>query len=336
MMESTAEDSPSTAPTESDDVHTSQSEAVENVKKRKGSRAATRACMYCQRSHMSCEDARPCKRCVKRGIGHLCRDPESKRSSRAPKYLAADKEYGDTVSGSPSKLARSSHSVPFTVLPRPQENLARIPKTEVSSTSAVSDTVDVSSVQYETAEANFTFVLKRLFRYIGEPVGLVTTLEELRQDICRFYFERLHALTGTSTPCALDPEYRAIRIAGTLSTLNDLNDPALIIVDAGRIHSANRAACDLLQMTRTQLHGRMLIFELLHTEDAFGYYQRVCAFACQDAKKAMRMRCRLARTETVTNVEKPLEVIVTQSIFRDPRGIPCFHTVTFTRLDDLQ
>eukprot|EP00743_Colponemidia_sp_Colp-15_P010454 GILK01011511.1.p1 GENE.GILK01011511.1~~GILK01011511.1.p1 ORF type:complete len:356 (+),score=20.84 GILK01011511.1:67-1068(+) len=333
-MESTA-DPPSPRPTDSDNVHTSPSEAVGNGKKRKGSRSATRACMYCQRSHMSCEDARPCKRCVKRGIGHLCRDPESKRTSRAPKYLAADKDYvGDTASSPPSVMVRGNHSVPFTVLPSPPEHtLSRASKS--SSASSVSDTADSSSVQYETAEANFTFVLQRLFRYIGEPVGVVTELEELRQAMCRFYFEKLHALTGVSAPCALDTDYRTIKMAATLSTLNDLNDPALILVDAGRIYSANRAACDLLQMTRTQLQGKMWIFELLHTGDAFAYYQRVCAFACQHANKAMRMRCRLARTEMVANVERPLEVVLTQSIFRDPRGIPCFHTVTFTRLDDL-
>ncbi|KAJ2689360.1 Transcription factor, partial [Coemansia spiralis] len=36
----------------------------------------SRACVYCQRSHMSCNDERPCSRCVKRSIAHLCRDKE--------------------------------------------------------------------------------------------------------------------------------------------------------------------------------------------------------------------------------------------------------------------
>ena len=35
-----------------------------------------KACVFCKRSHMPCEEARPCKRCVKRGISHLCRDAE--------------------------------------------------------------------------------------------------------------------------------------------------------------------------------------------------------------------------------------------------------------------
>lgn len=32
------------------------------------------ACRFCRRSHMSCDAGRPCSRCVKRDIAHLCRD----------------------------------------------------------------------------------------------------------------------------------------------------------------------------------------------------------------------------------------------------------------------
>ncbi|SSD59343.1 related to Regulator of drug sensitivity 2 [Saccharomycodes ludwigii] len=32
------------------------------------------ACLYCRRSHVLCNDERPCARCIKRGIQHLCHD----------------------------------------------------------------------------------------------------------------------------------------------------------------------------------------------------------------------------------------------------------------------
>lgn len=32
------------------------------------------ACVYCRRSHMTCDLERPCVRCKKRNIGHLCHD----------------------------------------------------------------------------------------------------------------------------------------------------------------------------------------------------------------------------------------------------------------------
>lgn len=45
------------------------------MKKRKSrKKKVDQACVYCRRSHMICDDARPCLRCIKRGIGHLCHD----------------------------------------------------------------------------------------------------------------------------------------------------------------------------------------------------------------------------------------------------------------------
>jgi hypothetical protein len=35
-----------------------------------------KACLFCKRSHMTCDEERPCRRCVKRGIPHMCADEE--------------------------------------------------------------------------------------------------------------------------------------------------------------------------------------------------------------------------------------------------------------------
>lgn len=37
-------------------------------------RKVNQACVFCQRSHMTCDSERPCQRCIKRRIGHLCHD----------------------------------------------------------------------------------------------------------------------------------------------------------------------------------------------------------------------------------------------------------------------
>jgi len=50
-------------------------------------RKVTKACFYCQKSHMSCDKDRPCKRCISRNIGHLCKDTEAKRRGRKGNYL---------------------------------------------------------------------------------------------------------------------------------------------------------------------------------------------------------------------------------------------------------
>lgn len=58
---------------------------TDNGKKKR--RKVNHACVYCRRSHMTCDLQRPCARCVKRDIGHLChdepRDPPKRNKSEA-------------------------------------------------------------------------------------------------------------------------------------------------------------------------------------------------------------------------------------------------------------
>ncbi|KAH9924975.1 uncharacterized protein BXZ73DRAFT_91157 [Epithele typhae] len=55
-------------------------------KKKKGSkrRKVNHACLYCRRSHMTCDEGRPCQRCVKREIGHLCHDERRAPTKEKP------------------------------------------------------------------------------------------------------------------------------------------------------------------------------------------------------------------------------------------------------------
>lgn len=43
----------------------------------------SRSCVFCRRSHLICDDQRPCARCIKRDIAHLCTD-EALSSSATP------------------------------------------------------------------------------------------------------------------------------------------------------------------------------------------------------------------------------------------------------------
>ncbi|AGO11358.1 AaceriACR107Wp [[Ashbya] aceris (nom. inval.)] len=64
-----------------------------STKKRK---KVVKACVFCRRSHMICDDRRPCSRCIKRDIGHLCCDEKLQpgadrlRSQSPPRAEAFD------------------------------------------------------------------------------------------------------------------------------------------------------------------------------------------------------------------------------------------------------
>ncbi|KAI9094302.1 hypothetical protein DFS34DRAFT_651989 [Phlyctochytrium arcticum] len=42
-------------------------------------RKVCQACILCRKAHMSCDEARPCGRCVKRGMAHLCLDAPKRK-----------------------------------------------------------------------------------------------------------------------------------------------------------------------------------------------------------------------------------------------------------------
>ncbi|KAJ7594293.1 transcription activator of gluconeogenesis ERT1 [Mycena floridula] len=47
-----------------------------------------RACFHCQKAHLTCDDSRPCQRCVKRGIATTCTEGHRKKA----KYLLDEEE----------------------------------------------------------------------------------------------------------------------------------------------------------------------------------------------------------------------------------------------------
>ncbi|CEH18504.1 related to rds2-regulator of drug sensitivity [Ceraceosorus bombacis] len=57
------------------------------------------ACIYCRRSHMTCDESRPCKRCIKRDIGHLCHDEATQSSVSAANPRRGSSSATVTASG---------------------------------------------------------------------------------------------------------------------------------------------------------------------------------------------------------------------------------------------
>ncbi|KAF9570351.1 hypothetical protein EC968_001964 [Mortierella alpina] len=80
-------------------------------KKRAGPkrRKVTHACVYCRRSHMTCDDGRPCQRCIKRNIGHLCHD-EPKPSAAAAASNQQSASASSSNAGTPAPSGGISRS----------------------------------------------------------------------------------------------------------------------------------------------------------------------------------------------------------------------------------
>ncbi|KAK3697135.1 Transcription factor [Vermiconidia calcicola] len=77
-----------------------QSNNAEDHNGKKKRRKVNHACVYCRRSHMTCDLERPCARCVKRDIGHLCHDeprdpPKRSKSEVGVAEIAPATDMGD-------------------------------------------------------------------------------------------------------------------------------------------------------------------------------------------------------------------------------------------------
>ncbi|RGP64108.1 transcription factor [Fusarium longipes] len=77
-------------------------------------RKVNHACVYCRRSHMTCDLERPCTRCIKRNIGHLChdepRDADSKKAKSVQSTQSIQTPSVVDESDAQSDMARSSIS----------------------------------------------------------------------------------------------------------------------------------------------------------------------------------------------------------------------------------
>ncbi|KAK6360251.1 hypothetical protein TWF730_006399 [Orbilia blumenaviensis] len=74
-------------------------------------RKVNHACVYCRRSHMTCDDERPCTRCVKRNIGHLCRDEVRDVKRLKPESNHSTEEASPSSPTSPNEMATNTPEI---------------------------------------------------------------------------------------------------------------------------------------------------------------------------------------------------------------------------------
>ncbi|KAI1794106.1 hypothetical protein LXA43DRAFT_971369 [Ganoderma leucocontextum] len=92
---------------------------------------ANRACFHCQKAHLTCDDARPCQRCVKRGMADICTEGHRKKA----KYLLDEEELevlkrtksGEGSSKSVEPTTQSQPPDPASPQPPPQPGAPQPP-----------------------------------------------------------------------------------------------------------------------------------------------------------------------------------------------------------------
>ncbi|VDB89228.1 unnamed protein product [Peniophora sp. CBMAI 1063] len=99
-------------------VDTTNGQATSNGKSKDGpkKKKASRACALCQKAHLTCDDSRPCQRCVKRGVAEQCVEGHRKRA----KYLLDEEEIEQLKRKKSGDVAASAqHPQPTPIAPAP-------------------------------------------------------------------------------------------------------------------------------------------------------------------------------------------------------------------------
>ncbi|KAI8578475.1 hypothetical protein K450DRAFT_247016 [Umbelopsis ramanniana AG] len=102
-------------------VRPSENNGNDSKKKRVGPKRkkVTHACVYCRRSHMTCDDGRPCQRCIKRSIGHLCHDEPKPSAVAAAARNAAGKDKENNRSTQNNGGQNNMNMMPKAILDAP-------------------------------------------------------------------------------------------------------------------------------------------------------------------------------------------------------------------------
>ncbi|GAK63785.1 transcription factor [Moesziomyces antarcticus] len=142
--------SPALSRSDSAGAASSASAAKESAASKR--KKANRACLHCQKAHLTCDDSRPCQRCVKKGLAESCMDGHRKKA----KYLLDDDELEELKRQKEAKKAakqaqqqqrNAAGARPNQPKQEPAQQPAAAPPSEkASAVSSILDQVTVGSV----------------------------------------------------------------------------------------------------------------------------------------------------------------------------------------------
>ncbi|ORZ13431.1 hypothetical protein BCR41DRAFT_355750 [Lobosporangium transversale] len=114
---------------------------------------ASRACFHCQKAHLTCDDSRPCQRCIKRDLAGSCTDGVRKKAKYLQDAVDSQQQAAETesqtgsVEGSPLNDAHALFSFPDVPSPLSSSS-SRL--SSLTSTAAAQSTIPLTS----TANSN--------------------------------------------------------------------------------------------------------------------------------------------------------------------------------------
>ncbi|TKY89577.1 hypothetical protein EX895_001362 [Sporisorium graminicola] len=150
-------------PSTADDADSSPGAATGSAKKKPSKRRKVNlACIYCRRSHMTCDEGRPCQRCIKRDIGHLCHDEAT--PAKASHDGQKEEASSSASAGTPSKPTKAQAA---TSALKVKATTSASPTDAPSSSSAAVAAQQPTSISAETADTSSITTTENFFPTLG-------------------------------------------------------------------------------------------------------------------------------------------------------------------------
>ncbi|KAI9029100.1 hypothetical protein CLU79DRAFT_737566 [Phycomyces nitens] len=178
---------------------------------------ATRACIHCQKAHLTCDDSRPCQRCIKRDLASTCADGARKKA----KYLQDAEDLKNRASLFPPATIEgfnTQDTLPNTGLLDTQSFMTNDANEMINGSQLMN--MDNYNYGFGSSATNLEYSI--LSSMLGSPMDLQLTQPPVNPIVANVRATQPHPVVPTTTPT---PSITSGVTGGWPNTVTDSRQP---------------------------------------------------------------------------------------------------------------
>ncbi|KAI9347111.1 hypothetical protein BD770DRAFT_395921 [Pilaira anomala] len=272
------------------------------------------ACVFCRRSHMTCDEGRPCQRCLKRNIGSMCYDEPKSNSVKKVQSHEKRKHSSSSCSESSEEMTPTP-----TTLMNPLDNGGEVHILsefidDMSKRNDVQDQFFLTAADpkdgnledrlNEVINAKYQAGFLKPYNYVSGYARLQRYIEQHMSSDSR---QRILNVMGTFRPTFRDvaqslTDIDLILVEEAFERLlldydrvfSAMAIPACLWRRTGEIYKGNKEFADLINVPFDKLRdGQLCIYEIMAEDSSVNYWEKYGNIAFDPKQKAVLTTCLL-------------------------------------------
>ncbi|OUM66009.1 hypothetical protein PIROE2DRAFT_25149, partial [Piromyces sp. E2] len=297
------------------------------------------ACILCRRSHLSCDNKRPCSRCIAKGVPNLCKDAPRKLTN--PLKCTACPIFPDLT---PAELQRKIHKM-YELQKQQDEIINHLTNSKTVAPELIEQIKDINSANFlelkqaeEGKEIDFEHILMLKYKVgLIKPYNYAKGYLRLKSFInLRLSSERKKEMSVVLAKYQENLKEHSLHVEDVdLLMIEEIFERLLIKFDRvfagmplpsclwrrnGEIFKANHHFAFLTGIPMEKLCcGSTLIYEIMGIEYAMDYWEKFTEIAFDNSQKAIISITALINQ---TNINRVIKCSFSFTIYRDKFDIP--------------